>query len=142
MGVDYSQYDEKSCGIVLFRVEDGMRQYLVLKYPGGHLDFPKGHVEKGETEHETATRELIEETGIADATYIKGYREEISYSFWHKGKMTHKLVVFFLAKTEMKDVRISHEHLDSYWCDYGEAFNRVTFDNAKNLLKKAEKLLG
>ena len=57
--------DEKSCGVVLFR-EDPRREYLILHYPGGHLDFAKGHVEKGEerAEKRTALRELEEETGI------------------------------------------------------------------------------
>ena len=56
------KYDEKSCGIVLFREEEGTRQFLLLHYPSGHWDLAKGHVEEGETEHETATRELLEET--------------------------------------------------------------------------------
>lgn len=134
-------YDEKSCGIVLYRQTDEQRLYLVLKYPGGHFDFVKGHVEEGETEHETATRELIEETGISDVTYVDGYRENIEYDYYKYGKPSHKLVVFFLGKTTAKDVTISHEHHDFYWLPYDQALEKVTFDNAKQLLVKAEKLL-
>ena len=73
------KFDEKSCGVVLFREEKGEYLFLILHYPGGHWDLPKGHVEEGETEHETANRELLEETGIADLEFVDGYREEISY---------------------------------------------------------------
>lgn len=134
-------YDEKSCGVVLFRVENGERLYLILHYPGGHFDLAKGHVEDGENEHQTAKRELEEETGISQVELIDGYREQIAYKFKHKGKPSHKEVIFFLGKTEEKNVKISHEHTDYFWYPYDAAFNRVTFDNAKNLLKKAEKFL-
>lgn len=136
------KYDEKSCGIVTFREIGAEREYLILKYPGGHLDFPKGHVEEGESEHETATRELLEETGIDDVVYVEGFREEISYKYNRKGKISNKLVVFFLGKTEAKKCKMSFEHQDYYWYPYAAAYNKTTFDNAKNLLKKAEEMLG
>jgi len=134
-------YDEKSCGIVLFRIENGERLYLILHYPGGHFDLPKGHVEDGEDEHQTASRELEEETGISHVEFIDGYREQISYKFKNKGKPSHKEVIFFLGRTDEENVKISHEHTGYHWLPYGGAFNKVTFDNAKNLLKEAEKIL-
>lgn len=126
----------------MFRVEKGKKLYLVLTYPSGHFDFAKGHVEEGEGEHETAFRELVEETGIEDLKFIEGYREEIAYTYKKKGKRSNKLVVFFLGKTETAEVKISHEHRGHFWLPYEEAFNKVTFENAKNLLEKAKKLLG
>ncbi|PIR55186.1 diadenosine tetraphosphate hydrolase [Candidatus Peregrinibacteria bacterium CG10_big_fil_rev_8_21_14_0_10_36_19] len=134
-------YDEKSCGVVTFRELEGERLYLILKYPGGHFDLVKGHVENGETEHETATRELIEETGIADIQYVDGFRYEVFYTYMRQGQKSDKLVVFFLGKTEMEDVRISHEHHDFYWLNFEAALEKLTFDNAKNLLKAAENFL-
>lgn len=135
------KFDEKSCGILLFRVKDGTILYLLLHYPSGHWDLPKGHVEKGESEHETAARELLEETGIADINFIKGFREEISYEYKRAKKLSNKQVIFFLAKTELEDIKLSHEHKGFKWLPYGPAFNKLTFDNAKNLLKKAKKFL-
>jgi len=146
MGVKDNKYDEKSCGIVVYRDikqedETKQRYYLILKYPGGHFDFPKGHVEEGESEYQTAVRELVEETGIADIRFVDGFREEIDYTYKKKGKLSNKQVVFFLGKTRLEEVVISHEHHDFYWLPFPEAFNKVTFDNAKNLLKKAEAFL-
>jgi bis(5'-nucleosidyl)-tetraphosphatase len=124
------KYDEKSCGIVLFREQDKEKLFLLLHYPGGHWDFPKGHVEEGEEEKETATRELLEETGIADVWFVDGFREEIAY---HHGdeKISHKQVIFFLGKTKFQDVRISHEHKAFEWLPYNEAMDRLTYNNAK-----------
>ena len=134
-------FDEKSCGIVLFREKDGIILYLLLNYPSGHWDLPKGHVEAGENEHQTASRELLEETGIADAQFIDGFREEISYKYRRNKKISNKQVVFFLAKTNLEKIKLSHEHRDFKWLPYNAAFNKLTFDNAKNLVKKANAML-
>ncbi|MFH1332713.1 MAG: NUDIX domain-containing protein, partial [archaeon] len=60
---------EKSAGVIVYN--NG--EFLILQYTAGHWDFPKGHIEKGETERETALRELKEETGITDAFFVKGF---------------------------------------------------------------------
>ena len=48
------KFDEKSCGFVVYREEKGKIYFLILKYPKGHFDLPKGHVENTEEEKETA----------------------------------------------------------------------------------------
>lgn len=135
------KYDEKSCGVVLFREKDGINLYLLLNYPSGHWDLVKGHVEVNETEHQTAARELLEETGIADVHFVDGFREEISYKYRRNKKMSNKQVVFFLGKTTLEKVKLSHEHHDYKWLPYEAAYNKLTFDNAKNLVKKAKNFL-
>ena len=50
-------------------------------------------------------------------------------------------MVFFLAETKTKDVKISHEHSGYTWMDYNTSMEKTTFDNAKIVLTKAEKLL-
>ncbi len=135
------KYDEKSCGIVVFRSQNNQNLFLVLKYPSGHFDLPKGHMEKGEQEVETAIRELIEETGITDIKVLDGFRHEISYIYKRRKKFSNKLVVFFLGETHTAEIKISDEHLDFYWLPYDEAFAKLTFDNAKNLLEKAKHFL-
>lgn len=135
------KYDEKSCGVVVFKKEEELK-FLLLLYPGGHWDFPKGHVEDTDaTEQETANRELIEETGISDLVFIDNFRHEISYKYNKFGTPSHKLVVFFLGKTELKDVKLSHEHHDSLWLNYEEALQKLTFENARSLLRKGYELI-
>ena len=129
---------EKSCGALIFRHEAGKRLYLILHYIGGHYDFPKGHVEQSESEEQTARRETEEETGITSLEFLPLFRERVSYSFYRSGELVPKHVVFFLAKTEENEVRLSHEHIGFEWLGFEEAKKRVTYGNAKKLLEKAE----
>lgn len=132
---------EKSCGIVLFREEDDRRFYLILHYPGGHWDFGKGHVEQKEDEKETALREMKEETGISKIGFLSHFRHKVDYYYRREKKLYHKDVIFFIGKTSETDVKLSHEHQGFAWLPYAEALQQLTFDNAKNLLKKAENVL-
>jgi len=133
---------EKSCGALIFRLEQGKRLYLLLHYMGGHWDFPKGHVEAGESEEKTALREIGEETGIKQLEFIPGFREEISYSFQHNtGETAQKIVAFFLANTDEKLVRLSDEHIGFAWLPFDAAMKKATYENARTLLDKAERKL-
>jgi len=132
---------ETSAGIVLFRKENLEKLFLLLHYPSGHWDFVKGKMEKGESTHETAIRETKEETGITDIAFLENFEEWIEYDFQWKRELIQKKVVFFLAETKTKEVKISHEHLNYTWVNYNEAMEKTTFDNAKTVLTKAQMLL-
>ena len=131
---------EKSCGAVIFR-RNGAKKYLLLHYEGGHWDFVKGHVEKGENERETALRETEEETGITDLKFIEGYRESISYFYRRAGRTVRKEVVFYLLETNTQQVRLSREHVGFDWLTYDRAMERLTYKNAKDTLQKAQEFL-
>ena len=71
---------EKSCGAIVYRKYHGNTEILLIKHiNSGHWSFPKGHVEEGETEEETAKREIMEETGI-DVNLDTTFREIVTYS--------------------------------------------------------------
>ena len=133
--------EEISAGIVLFRKEESKKLFLLLHYPSGHWDFVKGKMEKGESTHQTAIRETKEETGITDITFIENFEEWIEYDFKHQGELVKKKVVFFLAETKTKEIKISHEHSGYTWIDYNSSMEKTTFDNAKTVLTKAQKLI-
>ena len=132
---------EKSAGIVLFRNNSSGNEFLLLNYPQGHWDFIKGKVEQSETTHETALRETREETGISNIEFIDGFEEWVEYDFKFKKEDIHKKVIFFLAKTDEKNIRLSHEHNDYIWLKYNDALKKTTFENAKNVLSKANEFL-
>ena len=132
--------EEVSSGIILFNdVKD--RKFLLLNYPSKHWDFVKGKMEEGETPHETALRETNEETGISDVEFIDGFEEQIEYYFYADNQEIHKKVIFFLGKTETMNIILSHEHLDFIWLDYNNALDKITYKNAKDLLKKSKEFL-
>ena len=80
---------ETSCGGVLVNFSS----ILLLQYPQGHWDFPKGHVEDGDSNYKsTAARELSEETGISDIDFVEEFKYRTEYNFQHKGKRIYKQV--------------------------------------------------
>jgi 8-oxo-dGTP pyrophosphatase MutT (NUDIX family) len=133
-------FKEKSVGAILFRRSKGI-EFLLLHYGAGHWDFPKGGVEEGETEQDTMRREVFEETGIKDISVLVGFREQINYFYKRAEGLVSKEVIFFLAETRSKIVKISFEHDDFKWLPYGEAYKILTFDNSKKLLKKSDEFL-
>lgn len=132
---------EKSAGIILYLEKPEGNLFLLLNYPTGHWDFVKGKMEQGENEHQTAVRETKEETGIFDIEFVEGFEENINYNFQFEGELIYKEVIFFLAKTNTETVKVSHEHLDYTWLDYEKAMEKITYQNAKNILSKANNLL-
>ncbi|NWK05150.1 NUDIX domain-containing protein [Marine Group I thaumarchaeote] len=133
--------EQKSAGIVLFRNDSDKNEFLLLNYPQGHWDFVKGKIEQNETSHETALRETKEETGITNIKFVDGFEESVEYNFRFKKEDIHKKVIFFLAKTNEKNIKLSHEHNDYLWLEYNDALKKTTFENAKNVLTKANEFL-
>ena len=128
---------QKSAGIVLFQNFHGTNRFLLLNYPQGHWDFVKGKMERDETPYETARRETEEETGITDIEFIDGFEESVEYEFRFNNDLIQKKVIFFLAKTNISKISLSHEHKDFVWLEYEDAMKKITFQNAKKILAKA-----
>ncbi|MFH1400326.1 MAG: NUDIX domain-containing protein [Nanoarchaeota archaeon] len=131
----------KSCGAVIFR-RNGVTEFLVIKAKeagGGHWDFPKGHVEEGESERQTAEREIYEEVGLK-VRFIDPFRTSIQYVSHVDG--VQKTVVFFLAEAVTKDVKYIFDEVDDHiWLPFDEALVRLTHENAKRVLRDAQVFL-
>jgi 8-oxo-dGTP pyrophosphatase MutT (NUDIX family) len=134
---------ERSSGAIIFRKEEGKIYYLLLSYPSAgkthriYWGFPKGHIERGESEKIAARREIAEETGLKDIIFIKHFRKLEKYFFKRGDKKIFKVVVFYLAETKTKEIKISPEHTGFKWLPYQEALRQLTFKNAKKILEKA-----
>ncbi|MDA8143075.1 MAG: bis(5'-nucleosyl)-tetraphosphatase [Thermoplasmatales archaeon] len=130
--------NEISSGILVYRVKNGLREYLFLRRKEGFLDLTKGHIEEGESDLMAAKMETLEESGL-DVEPIKGFREEMHYSYSGRGCEINKTVIMFLGKSgENAEPRISHEHVGFVWLNYEDALNKVTFRNQKDLIMHAE----
>lgn len=133
--------EERSAGAVLFRMQDGEPIYLLLHYVAGHWDFPKGNIEKKEDETHTVIREIKEETGISNVELLKGFKKRIRYYYKRGEALVRKEVIFYLARTDEKNVKISYEHKGFKWLKYKEALNKITYKNAKEILSDAHEFL-
>lgn len=129
---------ETSCGVVL--VNYGA--VLLLQYPQGHWDLPKGHVEENDSDRKaTMLRELAEETGIADVTVLSGFEERTEYTFRHKGKRKSKEVYWYVAETETMEVELSHEHRGYLWLDWDQALETITHDETRSVVRLAQQFV-
>ncbi len=125
---------EKSCGAFLFRKNNGNNEVLIIRQVQGHWCFPKGHVEKHESETETALREIYEETGL-NAELFEGFREMLSYS---PKENVMKDVVYFIGRVSGGKVRVQEEELSEiHFVSFEKARSLITYPNDAQLFEKA-----
>ena len=124
---------EKSCGTIT--IKDN--KVLMVLQNLGHTSFPKGHMEAGESEGETAIRETLEETGIKVRIIDNSPRYTISYPV----RETVKEVVFFIAEVEddSKAKPQESEINKIMWVDIEKVRETLTHENIKVMWDKVIK---
>lgn len=128
---------ESSCGAVVFRQEGNQKKILLIRNKrSAHWGFPKGHIEPGETNEETAIREVLEETGL----HIKILPDFIQSSEYTIQGKIEKSVVIFLAETTEKEYKLQIEEIEECgWFDYQGAMHTLNYENDKRILEKANR---
>lgn len=127
----------KSCGFVVFKREKNENYYLIIKSLNGDIGFPKGHVEPGESEIETALRELLEETGVRVETIVE-FRQQIEYPLPNV-RDAIKQSVYFLGKSVSSDIVCQKSEVaEACFMPYESALNSLTFVETKRILMAAE----
>ncbi|MBZ4670018.1 MAG: Inorganic pyrophosphatase [Oscillospiraceae bacterium] len=130
---------EKTCGAVIYTNHEGMRKYFIIKNESGHIGFPKGHIELGENEEETAKREVYEETGI-EISIKNGFRMEYTYKTFDN---TCKKCVYFLSHYEYKPAKVQESEIFQSWLvPFDEAVRLLNFEQDREILKEAENFIG
>lgn len=132
-----------SCGVIPAYVQDnGDIRFLLVQGHGDYWGFPKGHKEKGESDMQTAKRELMEETQvickkyIADAKFTERYR--ISKK---RGTDIIKKVTYFVGIVRSKKVIRQTTELKKHgWFSLEESQEKL-LDNRKKILQKAYRIL-
>ena len=131
----------KSCGFVVYKRVGNENYYLIIKSLNGDVGFPKGHMESGESELETAIRELKEETGV-DVKVIQGFRRQIEYEL-RRVPDTIKQSVYFLGECTSDNIVCQEaEVAEASFLSYENSIKMLTFEETKNILKEAEAFLG
>ena len=130
---------EASCGAVVFRNTPEGREYLLIQNKRSeHWGFPKGHIEDGETEQQTAEREVLEETGLhIDLLPLFSCRS----SYTIQGRV-EKQVTIFLATTRDTKTVIQESEIDDYtWLHLRDALRLLKFENDRSILRRADAFL-
>ena len=119
---------EKSCGCIVI---NDRNEILLIHHNAGHWDFPKGHIEEGETEVQTAIREVKEETNI-DVEVNEEYRYSTKYS---PKEDVIKQVIYFLARNISDNRQAQLEEVSEVkWFSMNDAIEKITYDNSREIL--------
>lgn len=131
---------EKSCGAVVFTLVDDEIKYLLIRNLSGIYGFPKGHVEQGETEDQTALREVYEEVGLS-VKLVPGFRTEDEHLIPQK-ENTMKQIVYYLGEYSNQEFAYQKEELtDALLMDYETAMTMFQFESSKRILTEANNFL-
>lgn len=130
----------KSCGFVAYKQIGNKNFYLIIKGKNGDVGFPKGHTEEGESEMQTAIREMKEETGVL-VEPIDGFRRQIEYNL-PRVPDAIKQTVYFLGRCITEEIIIQEtEVAEAGFMSYESALEALTFDETKKILTDAEALI-
>ena len=122
---------EKSCGAVVVQWNPAP-QVLMIQQVQGHWCFPKGHMEKDETEQATAIREVQEETGIL-IQITSSFQYALSYS---PAANIHKDLVYFIGTVMGGKMKAQPEEVQEIrWVAIDKALELLTFDSDRKLLE-------
>ena len=121
---------EKTAGAIMFTRQNGRLEILLTESFKGHIGFPKGHIEFGETEEQTALREVLEETGL-EARLLDGFRAE--YTFRTLDNST-KTSVFFASEFVGEPV-LQVEEVKNHWLlPFDEAMEKLNWESDRKVL--------
>lgn len=129
-----------SAGAVLYTVENGQRQYVLVREKNGSYGLPKGHVEPGETLAETALREVREETGVHAILHT---HEPVMVDEYPIAGGDVKRVSWFIAHyAEQTPVADRSQVLGVLVLPIDAALKTLTYGSTREILRKVDQQLG
>lgn len=128
-----------SAGIIIYRKTPEGPKFLFLYHGGRYWNFPKGKLDGTERSFVAALREVKEETGLdrRDLFFKNYFRVNDRYIFTANKQKVFKIVIYYLAETRKKEIKISGEHQGYGWFNRREAQSIIIYPGLKNILKKA-----
>lgn len=129
---------ETSAGGVIYRWLGAVPHILLIRDAYEHWGLPKGHLEKDETPDAAALREVEEETGL-DHLVLGPRLHTIDWFFRARGRLIHKFCHFFLIESPSGDtVPQAEEGITACcWLPLPEAVERISYDNAREVIRLA-----
>ncbi len=126
---------EYCCGAVVYTRQENEFRFVLVKNEIGIYGFPKGHMEAGETELETAAREIQEETGLT-VRFVDGFVTHDAHPLPNTDVMKH--ITYFLATYENQTPVYQQDELTGVeLLPYETALNRFQFESSKRILTDA-----
>lgn len=128
---------------VLRQSPGGLEALVLRRAPGtrspGSWECVHGHIDDGETPEQTATREVIEESGMRPLRLYNLSRVEMFYS--HRHGVVALIPAFVAVVPPEGKLVLSGEHDRGEWLALSEARARVSWPRLQRGLEAAELLL-
>jgi 8-oxo-dGTP pyrophosphatase MutT (NUDIX family) len=130
--------EERSAGGVVYRMEGGRAQFLLIRDSYKNWGFPKGHLEVGEPPELAALREVQEETGLDDLA-LRGEIDTIDWYFRFRGRLIHKICHFYLMESVSAETSPQREEgiTACRWATMPDAMQCISYANARAVLERA-----
>ncbi len=133
---------DRSIGVIPVKIERGKFLFLLVQEIRGYWGFPKGHPESGESETETALRELNEETDINKCEILSGFRYVQKYTFQIDENEFEKEAVFFVGLVEKEKESLNSTEIRCLkWLNFEDSLEQLTYEESRQMLKEAFEFL-
>ena len=140
----------RAAGIIVYRTVKNASPEILLLQTAYNKEWapPKGHVDPGESDLDTAYRETEEEAGIkkCDISLNDDFKEELHYviknSIYVEDVNKKKISVYFLGRVNYtQNIVLSDEHLSYKWVKFQDAVATAKFENYVSLYSSAHNYL-
>lgn len=122
-------------GIVIKQDKDGPKVLVTQHSKHKGWDFPKGHIESGESSEAAALREVEEEVGIK-AEIIERVGQT-QYFYYEEGERVLKTVVYYLMKYVGEGEATTAEEVSGkVWLPVEKVEAKLTFKDTKELWRR------
>lgn len=136
---------EISAGGVVYTYRHGKPKVVLVGRWEPHVTWrlPKGHIDKGESQIEAASREVSEETGVeVSANGPKLGSSNFYFTHPRSGKFIHKYVHFFLFKKIRGSVeKHDKEYDEARWFSFEQALKKASFKSDQAILRRARQII-
>jgi 8-oxo-dGTP pyrophosphatase MutT (NUDIX family) len=131
---------EKTAGGVVYRIQNGRLEVLLIHDRFGYISIPKGHLENDETVEEAALREIEEETGIR-GKIVGEPLGVIEYDYRLGGRSGRKNVTYFLVEAVSGETAAQLEEIrDVMWYPLdtvSELHKKRGYENNQAIIEEA-----
>lgn len=131
---------EHSAGAVVFTREAGEPRFLIVRSVHGHHGFPKGRIEAGETEAQTALREIAEETGLR-VRLLSGFRGVELYPLPERPNTWKQLILSLAEYENQTPVPQRSELTEARLLRFEEALAVLEYEDDRRVLREAKDYL-
>ncbi len=126
---------EPTSGGVIYRLNQGEVEILLIQDSRDRWTIPKGHIEPGETAKETAVREIGEEAGLHDIE-LKGWLGKIDFNYrrWNRLVLMTTQVYLVEAKGDTNDIKKEEWMNGIKWFKFADALEAIEYEGIHKLM--------